>query len=225
MEENGKYHRPSWDDYFIEVAHSISNSADIMIASEEEVPANGAPYQTLIGRLAGNPGIAPATMASFVVNDYIDCYAESGQACTMSAISLSGLSELVSAAGNLAAQVTANLASCGPAVRKAAEESQHYDTDSLRYSIYSDYRDLHSFASGVRDSVTNAQVKAAASGVMSAVEAVVIAQRNTGGAVAGSRGISIYLPTPASRSADLLARYAAISFSRDTAWDEFIADY
>ncbi len=27
MEENGKYHRPSWDDYFIEVAHSISKRA------------------------------------------------------------------------------------------------------------------------------------------------------------------------------------------------------
>ncbi|HRZ26403.1 MAG TPA: cytidine/deoxycytidylate deaminase family protein [Spirochaetota bacterium] len=27
MEENGKYHRPSWDDYFIEVAHAISKRA------------------------------------------------------------------------------------------------------------------------------------------------------------------------------------------------------
>lgn len=209
----------------MEVAHSIRGSADVMVASEEEIPADGAPYQSLVGRLAYNPQIGPAELASLMVADYIDFYAKSGMPCTMSALSLAGMGDLSSATDSFAAEMSASLGTTRSAIRLAAEQAQHYDTDSSVYTTYTDYRDLYSFALRVRESVGNTQVRAAASDVMSAIDRVLIAQRNTGGSVADSHGIAIYLPTPSTRTDWLLTRYRGISFARDTRWDEFLAEY
>lgn len=209
----------------LEVAYSIADSADIMIASEEEIPVEGLPYQSLVGRLVRNPTIEPGALASAIVDDYNNHYLKNRGPCTLSAIDLSRLPDVVAAVDNFAATMAANLSAWSPAIAAAASQTQHYDSDSTSYTTYTDYRDLYDFAARVRDSVVNAQVRASASSVISAVDSLVIAQRNTGGSVGNSHGVSIYLPTPDTRSDALLAQYAGISFGRDTRWDEFLAAY
>ncbi len=209
----------------VEVAHSIENSADIMIASEEEIPVAGQPYQSLVGRLVYNPSIEPPAVASAVVDDYISHYSGISSPCTLSALDLSRMGELVSATDDLAAQMIAASGAWGSAIRLSAEQAQHFQSDRAGNSTYTDYRDLYDFAWRVRGSVLSVPMRTAASDVISAIEAAVIAQRNTGGTVTNSHGVSIYLPTPETRSGALLTQYAGISFGRDTQWDEFLAAY
>jgi hypothetical protein len=209
----------------LEVAYSIADSADIMIASEENIPVTGQPYQSLVGRLVYNPSTDPQAIASAVVGDYISAYSGYGGPCTLSALDLTRLGDLVAATNGLASEMTLNLGTWDSAIRVAAEQTQHFDSDNAGYSTYTDYRDLYDFALGVRASVLNVPVRTAASNVISAIDSLIIAQRNTGGSVADSHGVSIYLPTPGTRSDGLLAQYGGISFGRDTQWDEFLAAY
>lgn len=204
----------------IEVAYSLRDSADIMVASEEDIPLTGQPYQSLAGRLAVYPAIDPEGLASALVSDYISYY--SGKArCTLSALDLTRVNAVVEAADELATTMSANLATYGDAIRVAATDAQHYDISGS----YADYRDLHDFAARLRDSASCETLEDAASQVIAAAGRLVIAQRNTGGGVSDSHGVSIYLPTPATRSDALTTQYSGISFGRDTSWDEFFSAY
>jgi hypothetical protein len=209
----------------LEVAHSIANSADIMIASEEEIPVTGQPYQSLVRRLVYDPNIEPGAVASAVVDDYISHYAGISSPCTLSALNLTRLGDLVTATDDLASAMTSEVDAWRSEIRLAAEQTQHFQSDRVGNSTYTDYRDLYDFAWRVRGSVLSVPLRTAASNVISAIDSLVIAQRNTGGSVANSHGVSIYLPTPGTRSQALLTQYAGISFGRDTQWDEFLAAY
>lgn len=209
----------------IEVAYAIRNQADIMIASEEEIPVEGQPYHSLVCRMATNPSIDAVSLASGIVTDYINYYKGYPGPCTLSALDLESFDELVSAVDAFAATMTVELDSWRETIRLAASLAQHFDSDSPSYTTYNDYRDLHDFASRVRSSVSAGDTRMAASDVMENVDRFVISERHAGDTVADSHGISIYLPTADHRSDILLDQYAGISFGRDTRWDEFLRHY
>lgn len=202
----------------LEVAYSIKDAADLMIASEENIPVQGQPYHRLLGELMSRPALSPRDLCRVVVGNYISYYSSASSTFTLSAVDLLTLDNLVFTADTLATAITANLSTSRSGVRTAAQQTQHYDFD---YGTYTDYKDLYDFARRVKDLVPDASVQSAASDVMSAVNSLIVAEQDSGGKVADSYGVAIYLPAPGS----MLNYYRTISFAQDTHWDEFLTAY
>lgn len=203
----------------IEVAYSVRNYADVMVASEENIPVLGQPYGRLLSRITANPDISPSSLGEAIVDEYMDYYG-TGYAgtFTFSAINLTALDQLVTATDAFAQSVITNLPAVQTGVRAAQEQAQRYDFDKNEYKAY---KDLYDFARLVNANVSVADVQEKATSVMSAVETVVIHERNSGGVMANSHGISIYLPDPGTA----LSAYNLLDFSQDTHWDEMVAGY
>lgn len=202
----------------LEVAYSVRNCADIMLASEENVPVPGQPYQTTLWRITSNPGMSPLQLSRTVVDEYMGYYLPgSSTTLTYSAISLTSLDALVSAADQLADAILRD-PSAWPSVRTAQEQTQRFDYDKGSY-IY--YKDLYDFASRLNSVVFSAEIRSSCQAVMAAVNDTVLYQRNSGGKVANAHGVSIYLPD----SGRMLNSYRSLAFAQDTSWDEFLASY
>lgn len=202
----------------LEVAYSIRNAADIMIASEENIPVTGQPYDRILYHLAVSPSISPSELSRRIVDEYMDRYVPSSTATfTLSAIDLHSLESIVDAAHHLAQQVIAN-PDAWDVVRSAQAQAQRYDFDR---NYYIAYKDLADFARLVYDLASNPGIRSAAGAVTEAVDSTVIYQRNSGGKVAESHGVSVYIPAPDSMS----VQYPLLNFARDTSWDEMLAAY
>ena len=203
----------------IEVAYSIRNCADVMVASEENVPVFGQAYGPLLSDIASNPDISSDDLGRAMVDDYINFYAGSyAGTFTMSAVNLLLLDDLVSATDQLAGEIIANMSEVRTGVESAQLDAQHYDHDSGEYRYY---KDLYDFARLVDGNVGNPAVKSAAQNVMSKVDDAVIYQRHYGAEVSASRGVAIYLPDPG----NMLNMYDSLDFSAATRWNEMIRTY
>ena len=202
----------------LEVAYSIRNCSDVMVASEENVPVEGQAYGAILNSIKSDPDITPSDLGRAIVDEYVDYYATYFGTFTMSAVDLLALDDLVSASDNLASVIIANIASIRTGVRTAQAGAQHYDYDLGEYRYY---KDLYDFARLVNDNVGNSGVRTAAQNVMSKVDDVVIYQRHSGATVANSHGVSIYLPDPGT----MLNSYTTLDFSSATNWNEMLTAY
>ena len=202
----------------LEVAYSVRNCADIMLASQENIPIPGQPYQLTLSQVVSHPGTTPYELSRTVIDEYIGYYAPRySNTFTYAAISLTSLDKAVSAADELAEAILKN-PDAWPSIRTAREQTQHFDFDK---GIYVYYRDLYDFANRVDNLAAAAEIRSSCQAVMAAVNDVVLYQRNSGGSVANAHGISIYL----SESGKMLSSYRSLAFAQDTSWDEFLASY
>lgn len=203
----------------IEVAYSIRNCADVMVASEENIPVYGQEYGSLLSDITSNPDISSADLGRAMVDDYINSYAgQYAGTFTLSAVNLLLLDDLVSATDQLAGEIIANMSEVRTGVESAQSDAQRYDHDSGEYRYY---KDLYDFARLVDGNVGNPAVRSAAQNVMSRVDDAVIYQRHYGTQVSASRGVAIYLPN----SGEMLSMYDNLDFSAATRWNELIRAY
>ena len=203
----------------MEVAYSIKDHAAIMAGSEENVPVLGQPYGRVLARITANPQITPYALSEGIVDEYMD-YFGTGYAGTFefSAVNLTSLDLLVTKTDELAQSILDNLATAQAGVRLAQAQAQHFDYDD---NVYSNYKDLYDFARLVNDQVAVPAVQSKAQAVMSAIDNVMIHERNSGDEIENAHGLSIYLPDPGTA----LSQYNSIDFSLDTHWDEMITAY
>jgi hypothetical protein len=203
----------------LEVAYSIKDYADFMAASEDNIPAQGQPYHRLLQTMAMNAGLSPYALSRTIVDQYMAYYSPNYTATlTFSAIDLGRLNDVVTATDGFAQAMMNNLDAARSGIRTAQQQTQYYDADK---GYYSHYKDLYDFARLVNSSVGLPDVQSAAQTLMTSINDSVVYQRNNGGKVAHSHGISIYLPDPGS----MLAQYNVLAFSQDTLWNEFLAAY
>lgn len=200
-----------------EVAYEIRNSALIMVASEEDVPAEGYPYYGdpqhpgILQPLVDNPAMTPSQFASVIVNQTVDYLAGRFDA-THSAVDLSKIGPVTSAADQLARALIANSSTYGSQITSARNSSQAYSDN--------DFKDAFDFAQRVKEAAPVSDVIAAADALSSAIAACTITERHSGTSVANSHGLSIYLPAPA----DFDAGYSQLAFAQATSWDEWLQD-
>jgi len=76
----------------IEVAYEIREHGQVMVASEEVVPSNGWPYDTLLGDLTVYPAMSAADLGTVIVDRYYESYPFDHYTC--SAIDLAEVDEL-----------------------------------------------------------------------------------------------------------------------------------
>ena len=191
-----------------EVAWEIGggNLAQIMIGSEEVVPADGLPYDTVLDGLVNNPSQSPEAFSADIVDKYIASYPGS-YGLTLSAIHLGKISGL----GNALNAFSTALQSEN--YRTAAGEARA----AVEYYDDSTFIDLYDFAYRIKSNIPGLTEQADA--LISAVDEMVFA----GGDHSfrpNSHGLSIYFPG----SGTLDSTYLALAFASAN-WDDFLTWY
>ncbi|MEM4583179.1 MAG: clostripain-related cysteine peptidase [Desulfurococcaceae archaeon] len=132
----------------IEVAYTLSltGNVDVMIASEEYVPAYGWPYDKILSKLVENPNMTPEELAKVIVNEYIESYSKGSQGfapyATMSAINMNKIGEIVSHLGDLSRYLLDNINIYKSFVKAASQSSERFWFGMWRQGPYIDLKDF-----------------------------------------------------------------------------------
>jgi hypothetical protein len=199
----------------LEVAYQMRDTADYTVGSEETEPGDGWPYDRILKALAAKPGMAPEELSKTIVVQYLTSYG-AGDNVTQSAMRLASLKALAGAVDGLSKTLKNALANNAwrSALMTARAQVQEYSRP------YDDYCDLLDLCALLEKNVTDDAVRTACTGVKQAAQAAIVATGYKGPAVDNSRGISIYFP-----KRKLSPLYKTLDFTKDSAWDEFLAAY
>jgi hypothetical protein len=199
----------------IEVDDQIKPYAYYRVGSEEPVPNDGWPYDTILSTLVANPSMAASTLAIDIVDFYNASY-PSDPNQTHSAVNLgTPYTTLNTAVNTLASALYIYGGDWIDEIQMARNNTtEFYDPDFI---------DLWDFADWVRIYVSEPNINNAAIAVENAVLAAVIREHH-GSNFLWARGISIYFPKTTYDT-----RYDGSSgflwFTGNTNWDEWIHLY
>ena len=108
-----------------EVAYQLRGSADVFVASQEDMPVHGWPYDEILAQMAAQPGMDAAALGKLAVEHYCAYFRANplpwGQeglpaGVTLAAIKLDGIARLADAARALATILHDDIASLSDAV-------------------------------------------------------------------------------------------------------------
>jgi len=195
-----------------EVAYQIKDYADILVASEENEPGDGWPYDTILAQLVSNPLMSPKQLAADIVDKYIFSYPS--YEITQSAIDLSYMDDLAGQLSSMADAIRNDTLTPKNTYLNAAYFSQHYS------DYHHDFIDLYDFCSKVFYYSNSFEVKAIALIIQQTLlNFTVINSDYNGGSVSGSKGLSIYFPLYNEYDSE---NYDNTNFAQDTFWDEML---
>ncbi|GAG72110.1 unnamed protein product [marine sediment metagenome] len=193
-----------------EVAYQIKDYADILVASEENEPGDGWPYDTILAQLVSNPLMSPVQLAADIVDKYIFSYPS--YEVTQSAVDLSYIDALAGQLSGMAFAIMSDTLTPKNIYINAAYSSQYYGDP--------DFIDLYDFCSKVLIYSYNVQVKSIALSIQQTlISSVVINSNYNGWSVSGSEGLSIYFPWYYGYN---YVKYSATNFAQHTFWDEML---
>lgn len=187
----------------LDQAYVLRNDADVMVASEDNIPQDGYEYTSLLTSFSQSSDQTTQGLARTMVTTYDASYSET---VTLSALDLTKVDELVSAMRNF--DTVWDASGLSASLLSQAENA------TLRYA---DNIDLADFMTNVADLSTSATVDAAAQLVITAVGDMVIS--SCGGS--GASGLTIYMPDAADTS--YLTGVGA-SLLAATGWNDIYAD-
>ena len=196
-----------------EVGFSLADYADVFVASQEVVGAEGHDYATLFEVLEENPETVGAqALATGFVDSYQDQYEGDFWGWdTQSAISTDGYPLLLAALGDF---VDAGLAGTDDDI----EVLRDARADAITYDI-AFLRDLGSFVDPVADSdLVSEELRLAAEGVQDAIDAMTLARSDDN---RDSSGISIFLPDNATTAGSWYTTPYS-EFELETGWSDLI---
>ncbi|TFB08552.1 hypothetical protein E3V08_03565 [Candidatus Atribacteria bacterium MT.SAG.1] len=191
-----------------EVAYQIKDYVDILVASEENVPNDGWPYDTILDQLVVDPTMSSEQLARTIVDTYIDSYPSYN--VTQSAIDLSHMDTLATQLSNLALAIMSDTLTPKNIYINAAYSSQYYGDK--------DFIGLYDFSNQLLAYSNSLEVKNIALSIQQTLNYAVIKSEYNGGSVSSSKGLSIYFPY---YSYDYY--YNNTNFSQDTLWDEMLS--
>lgn len=171
------------------VVFAMQPVADVLLASEEVVPAHGLDYTVLADAATGDVAHFTSTLlAGYAAESVAQGDAES---VTMSIIDLGKTAALQTAMGELAGALATVSGAEAAGFLRAAEASLAFAYDADPAANYN-LRDLGQLLSGFRS--TDPAIAAAVDAVQQALDAAVI-DHQEGSAFRGATGISVYTPT------------------------------
>ncbi len=197
----------------VEVAYQIKDFAQIMIASQAIIPADGWQYDYIMGSLITSPEQTTEQFASEIVNSYYMQYAGSSRNITLSAVDLNGIDNLTGEISKLAQEIIDDRSTPKNNYRKARNATQYYT------GLGFEYIDLKHYVSLLEDYTTNSKVINAANTIKQLLQSgnIIISNAYSGTSVQNSHGLSIYFPYYLYDN-----YYNNTNFSRDTLWDEML---
>jgi len=191
-----------------EVAYQIKDYAGIMVASEENEPGDGWPYDSILAQLVSNPSMSAEQLATDIVDKYIFSYSSGN--VTQSAIDLSCMDILAGQLSNLALAIKSDSFTSKSRYIVGAVNSQYYGDP--------DFIDLYDLCNQLLTYSNSLEVKNIASNIQQTLDDAILKSGYIGGKVSNSKGLSIYFPWYYGYS----GYYNFTNFSRDTLWDEML---
>ncbi len=212
----------------LEVAYTLKNYAQYMIASQQTVPGPGFNYTEVLSIFNHNTPDA-ASFARWIVSAFEHQYGSSKLSYTLSAVDLSKLASAVSSTNEIAHQLynylnTGNSAKVVSVVKKSAATNAcpHYDEPT--------YIDLYTFLANLYMNLAqmglntgnSAKLKSLLQNSLTNLSQCTIANVRSGD-VAKSRGISIYF---ADVNSGIEPSYPELYWSKENpAWLNFLEEY
>ena len=204
----------------LEVAYQLRDHVRYVVASEENEPADGWPYDRVLGRLAAEPGMATADFARHIVSDYVDSYVERGYQgdVTQAALDLSRIADLTTPVDALAGRLQAVMPAVYSDVWQAQRRSARFSHNTLW--------DLGEFCSQLAERTADPKLADASRAVVEALDCgegqPLIAEQHRGQKVSGCRGITVYLVPPMTA---LSRFYGELNFVADHRWLQMLEAY
>lgn len=197
-----------------EIAGEISNYVETYVASEENEPAEGWPYDALAAKMVETPEITSNELAAHLTAEYVKSYQGGTQGystmATLSAFDLTVLSNLERAVSDLSKSVAVLAPEERLKVIAAAKSTQSFGG-------MPDYRDLGDFMSQLNSS----GVRGVRSEIMIQVSSMLskfVVSNSVSTAFPNAKGASFWLPTSAAQYQAYQAHYAALKFHQRTNW-------
>ncbi|GAB4117624.1 MAG: hypothetical protein Kow00103_14480 [Candidatus Caldatribacteriota bacterium] len=191
-----------------EVAYQIKDFAEIMVASQENTPADGWPYDTILAELIANPSMSKEELAIQIVDKYVLSYPFNNVTC--SATDLNKMDTLAQQLSNLAQAVMSDYSTSKNKYIQSGEDSQYFKDP--------DFVDLYDLCQQLFLNSNSGSVKNLATSIQQTLNYSRIKSLNNGGVLVDSKGLSIYFPWYLSYS----SYYDLTNFARDTFWDEML---
>ena len=204
----------------IEVAYQLRDHVRYIVASEENEPADGWPYDRILDRITANPDMEAPELARSIVSDYVSWYRESdtSEDITQSAIDLSQLHTLTGPLDDFAGQLTADMLNSYPHIWHAQRKSTRFWHNTLW--------DLGHFCEILDNTAAVTGVREAAQAVRTALAPgdghFILAESHLGARVERCMGVSIYLVPPIN---SISRYYEELDFSQDHAWMSMLEAY
>jgi len=202
----------------LEVGYQIRNNCSYIVASEENVPGPGYPYDTWLAPLAANPAMSPRDFASIIANQTVQYYLARESLITHSVVNTAQLPQLATAVDNFAGALMGITATEPTALTDARDGADYFGSP-----YYTDYKDLYDYADQVASKVQSNEVKNAAAAVKIAVGNAVVTNA-IGTYHTRARGISIYVPSMnIFNNINNAPVYNTLDLAKNTRWGQFLA--
>ncbi|HNY66431.1 MAG TPA: clostripain-related cysteine peptidase [Deltaproteobacteria bacterium] len=212
-----------------EVAYEFRDLASYLVFSEEEYPANGDPYHTILTHLRQDPSMDGLQLAGTITADCMAFYSLPNVDFTMtkSAVDTAVVDQLHAEMCDLAGYLIDHMDS---AQKGTIEEAR---SEALAYD-YPANLDLGDFLQKLRDRTEDAVLQAMIDGILqNTLPGLVVSNevhQGTGDAanegITSSRGIAIYLPSVINAGELLLYEGLECSQSPDgRTWSDFVLSF
>jgi hypothetical protein len=204
----------------LEVAYQARPFARTMVASEENEPNDGWPYDTILQRLVDHPEMSTPDLAVHIVEAYIASYVDRGYTgpVTQSAFDLSRVEELAAPLDDLADALVAHMPDAAQEIWTAQRGSARFWHNTLW--------DVAHFCEALEGATADAAVDDAAQAVRAALapgpDRFLIAEAHNGAKVERCGGMTAYLLPPLN---DLSRYYAELDFAQDHRWLSMLEAY
>ena len=203
----------------LEVAYQARPYVRYIVASEENEPGDGWPYDAVLGPLVADPGLPTADLAAHIVEAYIKSYVDrrySGPV-TQAALDLSQVDALAGPIDALADALIAHMPGAATEVWHAQRKSAHFWHNTLW--------DVAHFCEELEQVTKDDAVRQAAEGVRAALAAgpgqCVIAEGHNGSKVENCAGVTIYLPS----LTDISRYYGELDYAQERRWLPMLQAY
>ncbi|MFX1321662.1 MAG: clostripain-related cysteine peptidase [Promethearchaeota archaeon] len=198
----------------VEVDYQLKDLAQVRVSSEEVIPLEGWPYDTILSDLTSTPTMSPNSLGTIIVNRYIEYYG-TNDIETLSAVDLLQENTLSTAIESLALELTSKIGTYLTDIRAArwASDASYFDPTFI---------DLYNFSYQLYNRISDTAIQNAAQNIMNAINSMMIAEAH-GLNHPGFHGITIYYPV-------IIGNYDSsyetiLDFTNDLSWDDFLLTY
>ncbi len=214
----------------LEIMYQVRNYSTYLVGSEKDEPLEGWPYDRVLGPLVQDPTMSPFSLASLLVDEYIEYYRSgSSYSVTMAVVNSSRLQDVVQRLNGLVSAVNFSLPYSTWDVVDARNASEHYEGNQCVSPQAGEDYDLYDVATKLADYVASGRVRYAATAVHAVISDAVLYEKhlnisNPVNCVKAEDAHGLALWYPWSLGSKQTA-YEGLEFSRDSLWDEYLGYY
>ena len=205
----------------LEVAYQVQHYAKYMIASEENEPNNGWPYDVVLRKLTEDADLPTAQLVEYIVHAVIKSYVDIDYEApvTQAACDLSKIADVVEPLDKLADMLATHLPEMTDEIWKAQKKAARFCHNTLW--------DISDFCGELAKGTSHDSVKRMAEDVQTALQRgpgrFVIAESHSGNSVKNCGGTTIYFVPPGVSS--ISQYYADLDYTHKHRWLPFLKAY